>query len=136
MAPNKYCIECGVAHYGENYKCDKCLAMATPKTKKVILGKNVDGYPMSRIETPKIKSEEEMREDYKKCHILHLSSGAGEWVDKKESADYWLSIIKERERGLRDQIVEDIEKSIYGSTYSDGYMKAVEDIINLLKQTK
>jgi len=93
-------------------------------------------------QTPKIKSEEEMREEWEE-----YSTSFRFVFNDSDTPDYWLNIIKERERGLVEEIKEYLlAKHIHFDKldpwefederpYVDS-LKLENFILSILKQTK
>lgn len=87
--------------------------------------------------------EQELRDDFDKANILHLARCASEgmeWVNKKESLEFFINWINQRD----EKIMEDIEKedTNYGQTeildvyihYNDGYNKGLKKALEILKK--
>ena len=93
--------------------------------------------PSCLMQTPKIKSEEEMRSEHKS--YFHCATKLPDPLDIKNterillldlSADYWLSIIKEREEAIVEEITKRAEES-EGTRF-----QTFVEVLAILKQTK
>ena len=78
-------------------------------------------------QTPKIKSEEEMRADWEK-----YSTSFRYAFGNSDTADYWLSIIKERDEKIQNDI-NSVLNMLEGETTREQIVNFIKEY---LKQTK